>query len=187
MAVAPLRKLFTVAEFQAMGRSGVLTEDDRLELVEGEIYEMSPIGPWHMACVNWLNLLFSSLAAAKRAIVSIQNPLPLGQRSEPQPDVALLRYREGFYRTAPPAVADVLLVVEVADSSADYDRRVKGALYAESGITEFWLIDLPAKRVEIYRQPGAEGYGEVRRVSRGERFSPLAFPDLVVEVSELLG
>lgn len=185
-SVELLKRRFTVEEYHRMAEVGILGGDDRLELLAGEIVRMTPIGSRHAACVNALNRVFNGLLA-QRAIVSVQNPIRLGADSEPQPDLALLRPRADFYATAHPWADDVFLVVEVADRSADLDRTVKIPLYARSGIREAWLVDLAGERVEVFRAPAAEGYREVRQAARGERLSLDAFPDLTVQVDDVLG
>jgi Uma2 family endonuclease len=121
-----------------------------------------------------------------RAIISVQDPIRLGEQSEPQPDLCLLRPRRDYYRRSHPTAVDVLLVIEVAEATAEYDRQVKVPLYGRHGVAEVWLVDLEAQRVEVYRRPGAEGYEEVRSLGRGETVSPLSFPDLTLGVDELL-
>jgi len=179
----PLKRLFTVSEYHSMAETGILSEDDRVELIEGEIYRMAPIGSRHAGCVNRLVHLFQGL----KAILSPQNPLQLDDHSEPEPDLALLRHREDFYATAHPTPEDVLLLVEVADTSIGFDRRVKIPLYARNGIPEVWLVDLVQGAVDIHRQPSLSGYRDVRRLRNDDRISPLAFPRLEHSASDILG
>jgi Uma2 family endonuclease len=170
-----------------MGEAGILTEDDRVELLAGEIIEMSPIGPLHAGTVHRLNALLSS-RLGPRAIVGIQNPILLRtEDSEPQPDVALLRPRSDFYVHAHPEAEDVYLVIEVADSSVEKDRDVKFPIYARAGIPEVWLLNLVAGRLEVHRHPTSDGYRDVHRLQRGESVVPQAFPDLVLAINDLLG
>ena len=185
MAVRPVRHKFTVEEYHRMAEAGILSEDDRVELIEGEIVEMAPIGSRHAACVNRLNRFFSSLE--KKVIVSVQNPVRLGEDSEPQPDVALLKPRADFYASGYPGAEDVLLVVEVAETSAKDDREMKVPLYARHGVSEVWLVDLGAEVVEVYREPSPEGYRQVWRAGRGEVLVPQQVPDLRVPVEAILG
>jgi Uma2 family endonuclease len=185
MVVEVAKRLFTVDEYYQMAEAGILMEDDRVELLEGEVVEMTPIGRRHAACVNRLNRLFSR-QVGEHAIVSIQNPVHLSEYSEPQPDLALLQPRPDFYAQAHPGTEDVLLVVEVAETSADSDRNVKVPLYARAGIPEVWLVDLAEECVEIYRKPSPRGYGEVRRAWRGERLFPQAFPEMELAVDDVL-
>lgn len=166
MGAQLLKRLFTVDEFHRMGEAGVFGEEDRLELIDGEIISMTPIGPRHAACVNRLTaLLLPQLGSA--AILAPQNPVSLSEHLEPQPDVVLLRSRSDFYSTAHPGPRDLLLVVEVADSSIEYDRGIKVPRYARAGIPEVWLVDLTARLVEVYRRPAGGGYAEQVAIGPG--------------------
>jgi Uma2 family endonuclease len=169
-----------------MVRAGILKEDDRVELIEGEILEMVPIGPRHAFSVDRLNQRLGELLG-NRAAVRVQGPISLGPQSEPQPDLALLRPPVTRYREAHPGSDDLFLVVEVGESSVDDDKRRKLPLYARSGVREAWLVNLPAQTIEVYRAPTAEGYQDVRTVGRGQRFAPEAFPDLSLTVDDILG
>jgi len=168
-----------------MVQAGILSEDERVELIEGEIVEMVPIWSRHAACVGRLTALFS--ARQTGGIVWVQNPIRLGERSEPQPDLALLRPRGDFYASGYPGPQDVPLIVEVAETSADADREVKVPLYARAGIPQVWLVDLEGEVIEVYRQPSAEGYRDVRQARRGEALSVDAFPDLALAAEAILG
>ncbi|MBX6378724.1 MAG: Uma2 family endonuclease [Clostridia bacterium] len=167
-----------------MAGTGVFREDDRLELVEGEILEMTPIGSAHAACVARLTHAFSRLAG--RSVLFVQSPVRLSERSLPQPDLALLRWRDDFYAAEHPGPADVLLAVEVADTPLAYDRDVKVPLYARAGVSEVWLVDLDGGALWVYRNPTPAGYGWVRRLGRRERLGVEAFPDFAVAVDEVL-
>ena len=180
------RRLFTADEYHRMAEAGVLGPDDRVELVDGEIVEMSPIGSPHAACVDRLNVLVQRLGSVQ-AIVRVQNPIRLDAHSEPQPDLSILKYRADFYSAAHPAPADVLLVVEVADTSLPYDRDVKIPLYARAGIAEAWLIDLASATVDVFTQPTPQGYRQSRRASRGDRLVSLAFPAATLLASHVFG
>jgi Uma2 family endonuclease len=186
MAVQLARRLFTVEEFHRMGKAGVFSEDDRVELLDREIVQMTPIGSRHAACVDRLNRLLSQ-RVGERAIVRVQNPIRLSEQSELQPDVSLLRSRADFYAHAHPGPADVLLLIEVAETSADTDREAKLPLYARSGVVELWLVDLSTERVEVYRKPAPHGYQESRTVGRGQHLAPQALPDLALSVDAVLG
>ena len=180
------RRLFTACEYHIMARAGIFHEDDRVELIDGEIVEMAPIGSRHAAHVDRLTHLFISVLG-NGAIVRVQNPIRLGERSEPQPDITLLRPRPDFYADAHPGPDDILLVIEVADSSLGYDRGVKIPLYARFNVVETWVMDLAADRIELYRQPSEGRYLQMSRVGRGERISPQVLPDAVLSVDDLLG
>lgn len=179
------RRRFTVDEYYRMGAAGILDEDDRVELIEGEILEMSPIGRKHAACVGRSNRRFSRLVGS-RAVVRVQDPIRLADDSEPQPDLAIVRARADFYASGHPRPKDVFLLVEVADESVDRDRRVKLPLYARAGVAEVWLVDLNARVIEIHRRPRKGVYREVRSFAPGERL-PVAALDATVAVNEILG
>lgn len=168
-----------------MAQAGILTEDDQVELIEGEVIEMSPIGSRHAACVNRLNTLLNRLVGQKM-IVSVQHPIYIDEFSAPQPDVALLRWREDFYAGSHPAASDVLIVIEVADTSVEYDRKKKLPLYARAGIPEVWLANLPEDRFEIHTQPRGDEYQSVAIVRRGESINSQTVAGLTVNVSEIL-
>jgi Uma2 family endonuclease len=186
MAIAVNRRLFTVDEYYKMAEAGIFTEDDRVELIDGEIVEMVPIGPEHSSLVARIaNLLFRS--AGNDAIVWPQNPLRLSNITEPQPDLALLRWREDFYSAGHPQPADVLLVIEVADSSLAYDRDVKAALYARAGILEFWLVDVKQRRVTIFRDPATDGYRAVLQMEGSQPMSPEALPAMTLTAGRIFG
>jgi Uma2 family endonuclease len=185
MALPLTRHLFTVDEYHRMAENHVLSEDDRVELIDGEIIEMAPIGSGHLGHVNRLGRVFGA-AIGERALLSVQNPVRLGHRSEPQPDVALLQPRADDYAGNIPTPADVLLLIEVADSSLVYDRDTKVPMYARSGIPEVWLVNLIDAEIVIYREPSVTGYQSVQVLRRGDMIAPLAFPDVVIAVSDLL-
>jgi Uma2 family endonuclease len=179
------RKLFTVGEYHQMAAAGILTEDAHVELIEGEIVEMSPIGVRHAACVNRLTALFS-FKFRRRAIVSVQNPIELDEHNEPEPDIAILRYREDYYAAMAPTGEDVLLLIEVSDSTLGYDRTRKLPLYAEAGIPEVWIVNLIDQLVEVYRQPAKNGYQEFFRAAKGKTLTAVSFPEETFPVVELL-
>ena len=186
MSVQTQRRLFTVKEYHLMNEVGVFGEDDRVELIEGEIIQMAAIGTRHASCVNRLARRFS-LIPEDLATFAIQNPVQLTERTEPQPDVVLLQPRADYYATAHPIPSEVLLLVEVSDSTVNFDRDVKVPNYARSGIQEVWLWDLEANCLEVYREPTANGYTSIQRFERGEIVSPLAFPDFEVSIDLILG
>jgi len=185
MQIQVERWLLTVQDYHAMAEAGILGEDDRVELIEGELITMSPIGVRHMACVNILTKLFVKQFDGE-AIVSVQNPLRLSEYSEPEPDIALFKYRDDFYREERPTSEDVLLCVEVSHSTLGYDRGVKRPLYARAGIREYWLINLNEELIELFRQPESGEYQVKFRRYAGESISVEAFPDVKFQVSQLL-
>ena len=186
MSVQVERRHFSVSEYNRMAETGILSEDDRVELIGGEIVEMSPIGSRHAACVRRLDALLNrELKGA--AQVSAQNPVLLDDYSQPQPDVALLRPRSDYYSEEHPTARDVLLVVEVADTSVEYDRQVKAPLYARAGVAEMWLVNLHEDAVEVYTRPEGGTYRESRQFTRGDSISLTTIPGLAVNVEDILG
>jgi Uma2 family endonuclease len=186
MALHLTKRRFTVAEYYQMAEAGILGEDDRVELIDGEIIEMTPIGRRHAACVDRLNRLFAR-GIGEAAQIRVQNPVQLDEYSEPQPDLTLLRPRPDFYASGHPTPADVLLLIEVGDTSAEVDRQVKVPLYAGSGIQELWLIDLEQETVTAYRDLADDRYRLVQPARRGDRIAPAAFPDRDLTVADILG
>jgi Uma2 family endonuclease len=186
MSVQIERRWFNVDEYYRMIDAGILSEDDRVELIEGEVIKMSPIGKFHAACVKRLNKLFGFLVG-RTAIVSVQDPIRLSDFSEPQPDLALLKLRDDFYSSGHPTPEDVLLVVEVADSSVQYDRSIKMPLYARSGIPEVWLVDVARDLIEVYARPVSGRYQDFREARRGETLTLSSLPNLLIRVDDILG
>jgi Uma2 family endonuclease len=186
MAVAIKRHRFTVDEYYRMAETGILAPGQRVELIEGEIVDMTPIGRRHMACVDRLTRDFVT-ALGDRAIVRVQGALRLHEHSEPEPDLVLLRPRADFYAEQDAGPDDTLLVIEVADTSEHYDRQVKVPLYARAGIPEVWLVDLTAGSVTAYREPGATGYAQAIVATGNVELSALAFPELTLTAARILG
>ena len=184
MAIQLLRHRFSVEEYHRMGQAGIFSEDARVELIEGEILEMTPIGSRHAAQVARLTDVLTFLLQ-RHAIVWVQNPVQLGSTIEPQPDLCVLRRRPDFYANAHPGPDDILLVIEVADTSLEFDRTVKIPLYARTGIHEAWLVDTSGS-IEVHRGPTQEGYRDMQRAAHGQRLTVEAFPDLSFPVDELL-
>lgn len=180
----PPRHRLTVADYQRMGDAGVLAEDAHVELIEGEMFDMAPIGSRHAGSVKHLARLLIK-AVGDRAIVSIQDPIVLDEYSEPEPDVALLRPRVDFYKTHHPCASDVLLIIEVADSSLRYDREFKLPLYAQHNIAEVWIVDLTLSVLDVHRQPEANRYRESQRLNPPIQQALLALPDVALDLSEL--
>lgn len=179
------RRRFTVDEYQRMAETGLFAEDDRLELIDGEILTVSPPESPHAAAVSRATHAFVA-ACGDQAIVRIQDPIRLNPFSQPQPDVVLARPRTDFYRSAHPQPVDVLLVVEIADTSLRYDGAVKTPLYARNGIVEYWLVNLRARTVTCHASPGDDGYARVTTHVPGETLSPHALPECRVRVDDLL-
>ena len=183
--VAAARRLFSREEYHRMGEVGILKPTDRVELIRGEIVEMSPIGDRHAAFVDNLTMLLAA-RLVDRAIVSVQNPVALADDTEPQPDLKILRRRPVPYKEREPWAEDVLLLIEVAESSLAYDRSTKLRLYAEAGIPEYWVIDCVAESIEVHRAPQANGYRDVSRITGGGATVTLqAFPDVTLTLAEV--
>jgi Uma2 family endonuclease len=182
-----VRHRFTVEEYQLMGEAGIFSEDDRVELIDGEVVEMAPIGDRHIESVMRLNRLLSVWALDAQdaeLFVSVQNPLSLSEHWEPQPDLTVVRRSQG--RSGAPVPEDVLLVVEVAATSLVHDRDRKLPLYAEAGIPEAWIADPNVDAIEVYSQPGPAGYAQSTRFHRGERMISATLPDLAFDSDEAL-
>jgi Uma2 family endonuclease len=186
MTTQLLRKLFTIEQYHRMYEAGVLTENDRVELIRGEIMHMSPLGTRHAACVMRLNELLNQLVG-NRTILGIQSPIVLPPDSEPQPDVILLRRRDDYYESSHPTFADVYLLVEVADSTIGFDRNIKMPLYAEAGIKEYWIVNLNDNCIEVYRNPATSGYQDVSMFKHGQSITLQAFPEVAIAVDQILG
>lgn len=186
LTLAPTHR-FTVEEYYRMGEIGILAPDARVELLDGQIIDMLPIGPFHSGVGSRLHDLFAR-AGGLRWIVRSQYPIRLSARSEPQPNIALVKPRADYYQQTHPKPADVFLLVEVSDSSVQFDREDKLPAYARAGIEEFWIVDLVEGAVEVYREPSSVGvYGVTTKATPGDSVTPQAFPDVVISVAELLG
>ena len=188
-SLAEKQRLFTAEEYHALAEAGILTENDRVELIDGQIITMSPIGNGHLHCVNRLTRLFATRLYQDDppdAVVSVQNPVRLNDYREPEPDVVLLR--PGMDQGRVPIASDVLLLVEVADVTLAFDREVKLPRYAAAGVSEVWIVALEEDQVDVYRQPGPEGYATRVVLERGEEATIEALPDVgLFEISEMLG
>ncbi len=180
------RRRFTVHEYHRMAEVGILHEDDRVELIEGDIVEMNPIGGRHAFCVNELNRILVPLVG-NEATISIQNPVRLGDYYEPQPDVAVLRPSERYRAGDLPIPDDVLLLIEVSDTTLSYDRNVKLELYARAGIPEVFIVDLPGEAIERYNEPSGNGYRRTERARSGETLASEALPSVVLPVDAVVG
>lgn len=185
MTVQLTRRLFTADEYERMIAAGVFQEDDRLELLEGEIIAMRPIDARHAACVNRLGALFYR-ALPQSVMVSTQNPIRLSDRSEPQPDFALVHARPDFYAQVLPTPSDVLLLVEVAEATLAYDRDIKVPRYAQAGIPEVWLVNIVNGLIVRYAQPTPHGYQDIHQVYPGQIIVSLSIAGLTMQVNDIL-
>jgi Uma2 family endonuclease len=179
------RHRFSVEEYYRMAEIGVLKPDARVELLNGEIIDMSPIGPFHGGVVTFLNGIFT-VAGHGRWVTAVQNPVHLSDQSEPQPDLLLLKPCSHFYRKRHPQPEDVYLLIEVSDTSLTTDHDEKLPAYGRAGIAEVWIVNLNEETIEVYREPHFTGYGSRTILRAGEKAAPRAFPDAAVDVAELL-
>jgi Uma2 family endonuclease len=181
-----VRRPLTVAEYHRMGEVGILTEGDRVELIEGQLVAMAPIGSDHAGTANTLTRMLIQMVG-DRGVVAVGNPVQLDDLSEPQPDFTVLKPRDDDYRRATPRPDEVLLLIEVANSSLAYDRNVKRSLYASHGIPEFWIVNLIAGEVEVCLAPEGAQYASVSRVGREGVLEPQLLPGVTIPVASLLG
>jgi len=179
------RKFFSVADYHKMAHAGIFSPAERTELIKGEVVAMSPIGSHHAACVDRLNHIFTR-ALSDQVIVRVQNPVILDNHSEIEPDIALVDFQPDFYEKKHPGPTAVRLLVEVADTTLNYDRKIKLPLYAASGILETWLIDLNNGNVEIYLSPTASGYETIRIFRKGKTIVSTQFPGLDLSVNAII-
>ncbi len=184
MSVTISRRLFTTREFRNMIEYGVLSEEDRVELVDGDIVEMSAIGHRHATCVRKLNRLFGKIG--DRALVDVQNPLGISDEDDFYPDLVLLKPRDDGYGGAIPKATDALLVVEVADTTLEFDRTVKLPRYAAAGVPELWVVDIQAARIWVHRKPLEGDYGEVFEANSGDVLRIRELADVEIRVDEVL-
>jgi Uma2 family endonuclease len=185
MAVAISRRRFTVDDYHRMGQTGILSERDRVELIDGEVVAMTPIGPRHNASVDRANRALV-MAAGDTAIVRVQGSVRLSLYTEPEPDIALLRPRPDFYAPRHPGPADILLLIEIADSSIDYDREVKAAVYAMAGVPEYWLVDVNDRIVSCHTDPHDGTYRVIHPFAPGQKLAPRLLPSCVIGTDDLL-
>ncbi len=185
-ATSVLKRLFTVKEYYQMFDAGLFANGERVELIRGEIIKMSPIGRRHAACVIRSSDVFTR-KLGDRILLSAQNPLALDNTSQPEPDVVLLKRKADCYESGIPQPQDVLLLIEIADSTINSDRELKIPLYAEDGIIEVWLVDINNACIEVYRNPTATGYQDIQKYYRGQNLSISSFLDISIAVDEILG
>jgi Uma2 family endonuclease len=185
---APLltRHRLTVADYYRMGEAGVFAPDARVELIEGEVIDMAPIGSRHGSAVKRLNTLLTS-ALGSRVVVAVQDPLRLSDLSEPEPDLMLLKPRADFYAGAHPTAAEVLLLIEVADTSARYDREVKLPLYARHGVPEVWIVDLDARLLRFFRSPAGDVYTDIDATANPGTTNIGAFAGVTIDLTPIFG
>jgi Uma2 family endonuclease len=182
---APTKHRFNVKEYYRMAETGVLRPDARVELLDGEIIDMSPIGPFHGGVVNRLIRLFTR-SSGSRWLVSAQNPVRFHDYSEPEPDLVLLKPAPDDYTSRHPQPEEVYLLIEVSDATLALDREEKLPLYGRAGIIEVWIVNLVDQTLEVYREPHFEGYASKVTLSAGDKVAPQAFSDVTVDVAELL-
>jgi Uma2 family endonuclease len=185
MSALPQRKLFTVEEYDTMIKAGVFDGKERVELIEGEFVKKMTQGDLHIGCINRLNYLLVPLLLNK-AIVAVQNAVEINPFSAPEPDVAILRFRADFYSTGKARPEDILLLIEVADTTVHSDRQMKIPLYARAEVPEVWLVNLPRKIIEVYTEPRNGKYQVVRKAGKSEILKPKMIADLSVKVAEIL-
>jgi Uma2 family endonuclease len=182
---APARHRLDVNAYYRMAETGILTQNDRVELIGGEIFDMVPIGSAHAGKTDRLNRLFARAAVDGLAHVGVQRPLGLDAYNEPEPDLMLLKPRADDYQGRHPGAADVLLLVEVAETSLAFDRGTKLALYARFGVPEVWIVDLRGVAVEVYREPAGDAYSFSQRLTSGS-LAPVLVPGVAIDVGALL-
>jgi len=180
------KKLFTVDEYDQMQALGLVSEGVRTELIKGEIIEMGLMRSRHAAAINRVGLRMGS-AVEEKALVRVQLPLRLNAYNEPQPDLTFVKVRRDFYESRHPGANDVFLVVEISDTSLDYDRDIKVGVYADARIPEFWVLDLPGSALLVFRGPARGDYKTFLRFQHGDTVSILAYPEIEIAVSDLLG
>ena len=185
MAVELKKRLLTTEAYHLMIEAGILTEDDKVELLNGEIIEMSPIKNPHKGIVNWFTNYLSQLLAGK-AVISPQNPIKLGDYSEPEPDITLCKFDKNFYRDKDTTVEDIIVVIEVADSTLYKDREIKLPIYAENGIPAYWIVNLPDEQVEMYSNPMGKLYKSRELAVKGDMLNIPGF-DLQIAVEDIFG
>jgi len=186
MATDVVRRRFDVSDYYRMAEAGILRPDDRVELIEGEIIQMGPIGSRHAARVKRAARVFGRYVG-EAAIVGIQDPVRLDDYSEPEPGIALVKPKADLYEHAHPGPRDILLILEISDTSSAFDRQVKAPMYARAGIAELWLELIAEECIEVYTEPANGVYSKVRQARRGESLTPRSFPQVTIPVDELLG
>lgn len=186
MSALPQRKFFTVDEYDTMIKAGVFDGKERVELIEGEFVKKMTQGDLHIGCINKITWILRNILPAEY-LFSIQNAVRINDFSAPEPDVAILRFRDDFYSTGKARPEDILLLIEVADTTAGSDRQFKIPLYARAAVPEVWLVNLPRKIVEVYSEPKNGKYRIIRKAGKNEILQPELLPGLKLKVAEILG
>lgn len=184
MDIAVLKRQFTISDYRQMYRAGILAEDDRVELLDGEMYQMSPLGPWHIVVTNRLTKMLVHLVGDD-AVVSVQNAIQLNDVSEPQPDIAVVHPRADTYTEQSIQASDVYLIIEVADTSLGYDRGQKLPRYAQAAIPEVWIIDINGRCIEQYSQPFEDQYKVLYRWVQQDSVTSTAVPRIRIHVHDI--
>ncbi len=181
----PLKHLTHLDEWRRMGEANIFPPGSRVELINGEILDMAPISSYHAGHLKRINSVFSKLMP-ENLIISVQDPLQLGDLSEPEPDFMLLKPHEDFYTSRHPIADDVLLLIEVADLSLRFDQNEKLRLYAQHGVPEYWLLNLHDNCLEVYRKPNGEAYAEKTTLDAGDNVTLSQLPTISIDVSTIL-
>jgi len=183
MTVTDLR-LWTVDEYRRMTETGILNPDERVELIDGQIISMSAKNPPHAAtnlcAADYLRSLLAGLA-----LIRIQDPIALSYNSEPEPDIAVVQIDPRLYQDFHPAPDNIFLLIEIADTTLETDRRRKAPAYAKAGITDYWILDVNMRQVYVFREPGETNYRQETVFNEDEVLSMLAFPEIEVQISQL--
>ena len=185
MSALPQRKIFTVSEYHKMIDAGVFVGNSDFELINGEIVKKMTQGDYHISCVNKLTRLLGRIVSDD-FILSVQNAVIIGDISEPEPDIALLKFQDDFYSSGKPTAEDVLLLIEVSDSTVKYDRDTKLKMYAEAGVEEVWLVNLPRQILEVHSEPKKGKYKLTKKLAKNETVSPKNFPEIKLKISDIL-
>jgi Uma2 family endonuclease len=177
-------RLWTVDEYHRMSETGILDRDERVELIDGQIISMSAKNPPHAAtnlcAADYLRNLLAGLA-----LIRIQDPVTLSTNSEPEPDIAVVQIDPRLYQDIHPAPANIFLLIEIADTTLETDRKRKAPAYAKAGIADYWILDVNTRQVYVFREPGEENYRQETVFNEDDVLSMLAFPDIEVQISQL--
>lgn len=186
-AVQVERRILTVADYHKMIEAKILGDNDRVELIYGQLINMSAVSSSHSGRVNRISSYFIRNLSPEKYVICVQNPITLtNENSEPEPDVAIARYREDFYTESHPVPADIHLLIEVSNTTLNYDRKVKTKLYAEANIAEYWIVNTDKGEIEIYREPTNGQYISVKKYKKGEKLS-FSLSKEKIEVNTLIG